>query len=663
MKRILGVLLLTMLVATACKTTKVAGGGDGTPSLLKFKKENVSKGEFERVYQKNNGGYDEAKLHTGDKYQEYLDLYINFKRKVFEAEALGLDDTPSFKQEFEGYRKQLAQPYLSAKEVETQLVTEAYERSKKMINANHLLRTLSAEATPADTLAAYNKILMLRDSVVKFNKKFEDVARNNSQDPSAKENKGNLGYFSVFDMVYPFESAAYKTASGSVSAPVRTQFGYHLIQVNEKINSSGEKTAAHIIIRVGDRYSAKDEKQAIEKIGEIHDMLKKGEDFATLAKQYSDDPTSAGKGGDLGSGRLLPEMEEIKMRMDKGDYSTPFKTRFGWHIMSVTDAQELKSLEEAKPYLRRKIERDSRSQLSKDVLISRLKKENNFLRNDVNFALFKKGLDANFPRGSWKPDSAIAEIASKTLFSFVADKGKMNTYTVQDFVNYYTEVRPRNMKASPGGAANILLGRYEARELIRIEEERLPEKNPEFRHLLKEYRDGILLFSLMEQKVWKKAVEDSVGLKGYYMANKSDYQANEMIDVKEYRTNDEASIRKVSEMIEKGESEEQIDEAINDDSALALRITTQTYEKGKSSINQQLFAKSSGYKSPVIEDNNFYKILIIKKKYPAGIKPFDKAKSECITKYQDHLESEWLKELESKYPVQVDEAVLQTLFQ
>ena len=223
------------------------GQGD-SETLLDFGREQVSKADFERVYAKNNGGPEAAALHSTEQHREYLDLYINFKRKVFQAEDLGMDTTAAFKSEFATYQKQLAQPYLSAKDVEDALIREAYDRSKFAIRASHILLQVAEGALPEDTLLAWDKIQGLRDSAVQGLADFGDLAARHSQDPSAAKNKGDLGYFTVFDMVYAFESAAYNTAKGDISTPVRTRFGYHIIQVNDRVSFPGKKRCAHIIV-------------------------------------------------------------------------------------------------------------------------------------------------------------------------------------------------------------------------------------------------------------------------------------------------------------------------------------------------------------------------------------------------------------------------------
>ncbi len=654
---------ISLLVLTPSFAQKKAAKD---PVLLKFDKENVTKSEFERVYQKNNGGYAAAAAHTPAQFREYLNLYINFKRKVFEAEEAGLDKTPSFLTEYNNYKKQLAQPYLSAKEVEETLIKEAFQRSKYTVNASHLLLMIDENASPEDTLMVYNKILGYRDSVLKFKKNFEEMAQKYSQDPSAKDNKGNLGYFNVFDMVYPFESAVYNTPVGQVSMPVRTKFGYHILKVNDKISVEGTKRASHIIIRVGDRYSAKDSLEAEAKIAEIYQKLKGGSDFLELAKQYSDDPSTASKGGDLGTTRLLPALEERKLKLAQGQYTEPFHTQFGWHILKVTEVATPTTMESARNDLKRRIERDTRSQISKQSLIVKLKKENNFALNKANVEKFKKNLSPTFTGGSWAKteykDSADFKLE---LFRLTDAKGKITlTRSLQDFVNYYTKVHPRFGKMSVPQAADAAISQFADQELLAFEEERLPEKNPDYKALLREYRDGILLFTLMEQKVWKKAVEDTTGLKAFYEKNKAQFQANEMVDAVEFRTIDETIIKEVERLLQEGNSAKKVDSTINAtaSSTLKIRRTMQTFEKGKNEAAANVFTMNVGDRSEIVKDNEFYKIYLVEKKYPAGIKPFEKAKSECITKYQDNLEKTWLQSLEKKYPVKEDAKVFGNLY-
>lgn len=663
MKRIRKYCLLLSLVALSTAVFAQKNQGS-SPVLLKFKKENVTKAEFERVYQKNNGGYEAAAKHTLKQYQEYLDLYINFKRKVFEAEAIGLDKTPEFQSEYNTYKKQLAQPYLAAKDVEDNLIKEAYDRSKLLVNAAHLLLLLDENAAPEDTLSVFNKIQSYRDSIINFGKSFDYMAKTYSQDPSAKDNNGDLGYFSVFEMVYPFESAAFNTPVNQVSKPIRTRFGYHIIIVKDKIANLGTKRCSHIIVRTGDRYSAKDETQAVAKINEIYQQLKNGGDFAELAKQHSDDPGSAAKGGDLGTTRLRPEMEDKKLKLKQGEYTEPFKTEFGWHIMKITEVTPPAAFEASQAELKRKIERDSRSQLGRQALIEKIKKENKYTLNAANWNKFKKNLTESFSKGSWTPAEYKDSLDFKLDLFTLSDPQSKSGYkkTLKDFVDYYNRAKPRFPKLAVAQASEAALNNFINESLLSFEEDRLPQKNPDYKALLREYHDGILLFTLMDKKVWKKAVEDSTGLKKYYDANKSNFKADEMLDVREYRTNDEEVINEVVKLLDEGKSPRYIDSTINANSPLKIRVTVPVYEKGKNENVAFLFKEQQGFRSKVVKEGDFFKIYVIEKKYPAGIKPFEKAKSECITKYQEYLEKEWLNELAKKYPVKVNQKVMALLY-
>ena len=296
---------------------------------------NITKTEFEAIYHKNN-----TKNAASDtkSLEDYMQLFINFKLKVKEAEELGLDTVSAFKNELEGYRKQLAAPYLTDNEVNDKLLKEAYERMKKDVRASHILIKCDAGALPKDTLAAYNKAISARNRVVK-GEDFAKVAKELSDDPSAKDNGGDLGYFTSMQMVYPFEDVAFKTAKGAISEPIRTQFGYHIIKVLDRRPSQGQITVAHIMVRSNPGMPEEDSIAARKKIFDIYDRLKKNENFSSLALEFSDHTDSKTKGGVLpafGTGTMVPSFENAAFALkDTNSFSMPFQTPFGWHIVKL----------------------------------------------------------------------------------------------------------------------------------------------------------------------------------------------------------------------------------------------------------------------------------------------------------------------------------------
>ena len=260
--------------------------------VFSFGDEMVYNDEFMRVFNKNKR--DKAKP-TKQEIDEYLDLYIKFKLKVKEAYALKMDTMPSFKTELAGYRTQLAQPYLTDKTVTENLIKEAYQRSQQEVRASHLLINCALDAKPSDSLAAYQKIMGLRNRIVK-GESFNTVASQFSEDPSAKANEGDLGYFSAFQMIYPFENAAFSTPIGEVSMPIRTQFGYHLVYVADRRKALGDIKVGHIMIKY---YNPTQIDSTKERIDAVYAKLKAGADWGTTVQEFSEDFNTNSKDGEL----------------------------------------------------------------------------------------------------------------------------------------------------------------------------------------------------------------------------------------------------------------------------------------------------------------------------------------------------------------------------
>jgi peptidyl-prolyl cis-trans isomerase SurA len=543
MKKTAFLVITSLLLFSGCKSSRKNKTSE--PVIQTIGGSPVYVSEFSYVYNKNNASNPEA--YTKDNINEYLNLYTNFKLKVREAEAMGLDTSGSFKKELEGYRKQLAQPYLTEKSVTDQLTKEAYERMKEEINASHILLTVSPDAEPKDTLAAYNKLMDIRKKAMN-GENFEKLAVEYSQDPSAKQNKGNLGYFTAMQMVYPFESAAYNTKKGEISMPVRTRFGYHLLKVNDRRKSQGQVKVAHIMVRATLGLPESDSLAAKQKIDEIYSKLKTGEEWNTLVAQFSDDASSKGKNGELqwfSAGRMIPSFEEAAFALQKpGDISNPIQTPYGWHIIKLLEKKELETFQQMEANIKSKVSKD-RSEINKAALISRLKKENNFIE-------YPKGLDAalamadsSLLQGNFK--KIVEAKNNQSLFEINKKK-----YNVSDFFSYIKDKQKVRRNATPSQYMRVLYTDYANEQLIAYEEAHLAEKYPDYRMLVKEYRDGILLFQLMDEKVWSKAIEDTAGLKSFFNKNRDKYKWDYRAHATIFNLADKSSIDRLKSELKKG---------------------------------------------------------------------------------------------------------------
>jgi peptidyl-prolyl cis-trans isomerase SurA len=494
------------------------------PVLLTIGGKPVTVGEFNQVYRKNlliadtTGGTASPR--------QYLDLFVNYKLKVRAAEARGLDTTQAFREELATYRQQSAQSFLTDKAATEALIREAYERMKEEINASHILIALPANAAPADTLAAYNQALQLRDRLGK-DENFEALARQFSKDPTAAQNGGNLGWFTALQMVYPFENAAYRTDKGRISLPVRTQFGYHLVRVNDRRSAQGKVKVAHILVRLAPNASQPEQAAAKTKIDEAYAALQRGEPFERVVKQYTDDATSRANGGTLqpfGTGQMIAPFEEAAFGLKKaGAFSAPFRTNYGWHIVKLLEKLPLEPYEQLSGVLRQRVLADGRSALSKQTTLARLKRENAFAENSAVLGEVLAAANGSLTEGKFAPDLSDA-LARKTLFSI----GK-TPVSVRDFFQFVQKKQTAQPGADPKAALRSLYDQFAEQENFRYEEAHLEEKNPEFKALVQEFHDGILLFQVMETDVLNKSLADSTGQMAWYQRNQSKYRMPESV--------------------------------------------------------------------------------------------------------------------------------------
>ncbi|MCF8461971.1 MAG: peptidylprolyl isomerase [Flavobacteriales bacterium] len=611
--------------------------------LLTVDGQNITLSEFEAVYKKNNRDevVDQKDL------EDYLELYINFRLKVREAEELGLDTVKKFMEELKGYQKQLAKPYLTDKEVTENLIKEAYERSLKDVRASHILLKVGPDALPKDTLIVYNKIMDIRKQAEKGD--FGALAKKYSEDPSAKENAGDLGWFSVLRMVYPFETAAYETPNGKISMPIRTRFGYHIIKAVGSRDAQGEISTAHIMIKTGKEATEEDQAKAKEKVMEVKGLLDKGQNFEDLAKKYSEDKGSSTKGGVLpnfGAGRMVPAFEEAAFGLKAdGDYSEPVLTDYGWHIIKRLERIPVPTFEASEKDLSAKVAKDSRSEMSKLSVLARIKKDYGFKETRSALDAVAAKLDSTLIEGKW--DAEAAKGLNATVFTI----GKDN-YTQADLAAYIGTHQSRRKEEPLVVILNGLYGQFVEESLLAYEEGKLSQKYPEYKALLKEYRDGILLFDLTDDKVWSKAVKDTSGLKVFHEKNRDKFMWGKRLDAEIYYCQKDSIVEPLKATLakkaKKGKpTKEEILKQFNANSKLNLRIEQDQYEENEEEILKNVKWEKGLY-GPFKDGENQVLILVNSVLDPTP-KTLKEARGLVTADYQNFLEKEWIAELRGKY--------------
>ena len=622
------------------------------PWIFTYGKDTVYRNEFERLLSKNRKDKTNP---TEQEVVEYLDLYENFKMKVKEATLLKLDTSSSYKTELAGYRKQLANPYLTDKKVTESLINEAYKRMLEEIKASHILINCIENAAPKDTLEAYNKVMELRKRIIK-GEPFDSVAFKNSEDPSARRNYGNLGWFTSFYMIYPFETQAYNTPKGQISMPFRTRFGYHIVKVTDKRAARGEARVGHIMIQTGPSATPETINDAKQKIDSVYNKLVKGESFADLAKQYSQDQQSAQNGGLITVGSLsnYPDIfKDIVFGTTMGEFSKPFKTDYGWHIVKIIDNKGIPEQKEVEDMIKSKISRDSRAESSKWVVAQRIKKENKYTEYPENIKALVSLIDTSFLTGTWTPDES--KFTDKPIIS-IGDK----KYSMIDFTNYLRVMQEVRKGSSIAMAVNSLVKKYGDEKALEYEESMLDGKYEDFKNLMQEYHDGILLFDLTDKKVWTKAVNDTTGIEKFHQENPTKYMWKDRVSVTTVTCMDDKVKKEAMKMMTAGKSQEEVKAKLGKKITGAVAFNDSKHEKGENAQFDKLWDKK-GVVDIADENGNhkFYFVYGIVNPEPKSTK---EARGAITSDYQTYLEKEWIKELRAKYPVTINEQGLKQLF-
>ena len=647
---ILKKLIFILFVFNATFTNAQKGG----PAIFSVDGDTVWGAEFERVFSKNDKTPDVRP--TMAELEEYLDLYVRFKLKVKEAYTLGMDTNQNFIKELAGYRKQLAQPYLTDKTVTENLIQEAFDRMKSEIEASNLMIHLSPASSPADTLAAWNRINNWRNIISSGKKTFEQITRDSSTDDHGRKNEGRLGYFTAFSMIYPFENQAYNTKVGAMSVPFRTQYGYHILKVTDKRTSRGDLKVAHILIRVNNETEYEKTKPRIDA---IYDRLENGEDFKSLVMDFSEDFNTRESGGQLNwlksiGGAVPEDFKESAYTLKDGAYSKPVKTELGWHIIKRIEQKGSPKFKEVKESIKFKIGRDSRSELNKEAVLKRIKVENKFTINQTGWNAYLTSLNDTSLLYNWVP---TAFHTSNTALFTIGDK----TYTYNDFTKQLRGDAARKPNQDVTGFCKDAFESFADNMNFQYEESVLESKYDDFKYLMQEYRDGILLFELSNKTVWNKASEDTAGLRTFFEGRRDNYVWKPRAVTKSYVCSSKKSARKVKKYLKKDSSDKAILTAVNKDDALGVNIVYKTYETGQTDNIDHLDWNKSLHKIKDKSTNNkvFIRITDI---LPSGRKKLKETLGPVTSDYQKFLEEKWIEDLKVKYPVALYDGALNELF-
>jgi peptidyl-prolyl cis-trans isomerase SurA len=672
----------------------VAGcGSQKSATVAEIGTEKVSLQEFESMFAKNNGGWDGAAKSSIEDREKFLDLYVKYKLKVKEAYARGYDKDPELKNELNEYRKNLALTYLIDKEITGPALEEMYRRRSLEVRASHILISVKENATPADTLEAYKKALAIIDSL-KAGRSFEELALRNSQDPSVANNKGDLYYFSGGAMVPEFERAVFVLKVGEVSpAPIRTQFGFHVIKVTDARPNPGSVNPAHIMKRLARTSTPEDSAKAWKEMRAVLDSLKAGADFAELAKRHSDDTWTASQGGNLGMierRRTVKEFDSVAFSLKTGEISGIITTPFGLHIVKVLGYQPVKPFAEMVPDLKAEYQR-TRYQADYNRLVEQVKQKYQFTQNaDALAAFAAAAADSMKTTSDAKWDSTIApSVRAKTLFTYAGNSVSVDSVIALAKMNPELRGLPLNNAKS---TVNTIADKIGSSLVMEYHARQIEGQFPQFKATMKEYEEGILLFKAEQEEVWNKvAAKDSV-LRIYFQQNASKYTWPDRVNLQEIYVTSDSAAREVKRALagytrdsvaaSKGKHSKKTRTItitvppISFDSAVVVynRRGATADKKGvygfqpatQNELTDKAWKMNEGDVSEPIAYENGFAIIKCLKKDPARTKTFEEAASEVSGQFQDseskRLENDWQSYLMNKYPVVLHQDVVKLSF-
>jgi peptidyl-prolyl cis-trans isomerase SurA len=725
MKRLFSFFRATAAMTTVALATILvnACGSVRDPLVAEMKqgdwRETISLTEFEQRYTENNRTIESAKKDSLPQYKEFLERYIDFRLKVKDARDLGLDKSPEVLSELEQYRLSMAPAYLTEKEVMEEAIRTLYNRRKEEINASHILIRTAFNSKPEDTLAAYNKIMDIKNEILSKSITFDSAAVKYSEDPSAQQNRGNLNYFTAGMMVHQFEDACYEAKKGELVGPVRTRFGYHLIDIKDR-RPREQIFVSHIMAFCTNESSPEDTLNAYNKILEAQNRLMKGEPFAEVARNMSDDRQTGINGGDLGPigrGQIpAPEFEEAAFALKKkGDISPIVRTRFGYHLIQLTH-KGYKSLDEERETLKTLLKRNPEKMNAEDEkLIARLKKEYLYTETLPNaLMLASKAAD-----GMTFTQLDSLELSSReksaVVFAFANQK-----FTLDSLIRYIKD----NNIGVPITKENIIdqVKAYAKQALKNYEISQLELRSPEFARLMNDYRDGILLFSISEKKVWSPAQPNDTVAAPYYEAHRERYQFGERVAISQIvvsnkdladklydeitqgkRTLDivtaqdvkkqTADLKKQLARLKRKDKNYQKDRADLEAKLAALKVDDKVrtfeelsqrygqrfadddtlklgfvglFQKGENKSADEVFNQPKGFVNPPVQIDGAFVIIRVDGRESPRPKTFEEARPEVYSQYQEEtskrLESQWIKSLRAKTEIKIDEETLSKAF-
>ena len=617
----------------------------------------VTVSEFTYIYEKNNR---EKALYDKESLEEYLELYSNFKLKVHQAKELGMNQAESYKAELAGYRRQLADSYVIDREVNDQMVEQLYERNKLDVHLKHILIPLKRKASSADEKLALDKLTQV-NMALNAGTKFEEVAIEMSEDKGSSSNGGDVGYMTsgLPDGYVELEEAMYNTPVGSHVGPIRTDFGYHWVKVEDTRPARGRIELSHILVRKKNKgQTTNDPKELIDA---MYNALKiNPELFEDVVRTSSqDEKTKNAKGylGYIGIGQYEKTFEDAAFSLtENGQISMPIETSTGYHIIKRISKKSPDSRDQIAAKIKDRRNTGERFNLQKVKVVKQIQEESGFQTDSDALKQFLEPLGNDFFDFNW----TTPEYDEIPLFNYADRVATIKTFG--EYVKKNNKIRIRGKNRGIAETVNELYQNYIGDEAIAYVESQLEDRYLEFKNLLREYEEGILLFEITKNAVWDKASTDTAGLKRYYTLNQNKYIWEPRADISSYsiRSVDTDLLNQIIAFAQSN-SPEETKKRFNTGQTELVMHQSSTVERSSDLAKGVLFKVGTMTEPDVNQGLRITRFKKVEGVYPASKKSLKESRGYVISDYQDQLEREWIADLRERYDVNINKRVLRSL--
>lgn len=628
--------------------------------LLKIDGETSDREEFLYILNKNR--QKDAAPISRTEFEENFELFVDYKLKVKYAMDLGMHKTKAFSDEFSAFKDQLKKPYLLENSLTEGELRKAYSRMQEIVKASHILFQFPQNASKEDSIAVFKMAEKIK-AEAEAGADFHQLAVQHSDDPSASSNKGSLGYFTALQMVLPFEEAAYNLKVGEISSPIISDFGYHIIKLEDRRPNPGQLHVSHLLIRSA---GAEEDQMAFNKINQIHqNLIENPSQWLEMVKTYSEDPGSMANKGMIpwfGVGSIVPEFEHAAFSLSKkGDFSAPVKTEYGYHIIRLEGAKPVPPFNEVLPTIKSNILRDSRSNLIKDQVLAMQKAKFNVKENSQLINSLKNAFSSSSGRPVAQLYIKLEGLSNKGDKLIVRSEWK--DATIQDFIAYLKKEGP-----SENTLLNVsfdeVYGDYLENLLATWEEEHLYQNNKDYRQLVNEYKNGMLLFELMNNEVWQKALEDSTGQRDYFQNNSDNYMWSKRVKALIVKAIKGQNISKVESWLSTKTLTDSLSTELKnrflEKNALLFTVEQKTFEVDNNELLSELDLNQTFHK---LHQNEETVLIVLGETLPARQKKYEETRGRLIQDYQQYLETKLITELKQKYTIQVNEDEKEKIYQ